>query len=126
MSYDQDPGDLCPTEVSRLAPSIDHLSFRPAVFPVTQKATDYGREQAKKALELAQQIKVAKRATIQFKKPSGWVDTPEGFKRLIARSAGLELAVCNKSDEQLTHAEKVAIRNCAAKLIEYANAVFAI
>lgn len=56
----------------------------------------------------------------------GWRNTPEPFRRLVARAAGLAEDVVAKVDRELTESEKAAIRAAAGRLKERAEGLFAI
>lgn len=61
-----------------------------------------------------------------FRDFAAWHNTPEPFRRLVARSAGLAADVVQKLDRDLTEMEKAAIRAAASRLKERADALFAL
>lgn len=123
---DADSGDYDPTEVSSHVINAWHPSHVPSAIPqLPTGRTAIGCN----ALCTAKLLITPRRHT---KAPrtaqscGGWRDTPESFRRLVARSAGLELAVVDKLDRELSEAEKAAIRLAARRLRDRADALFAL
>ena len=126
---DRDPGEYDPTEVHNLtATDVYHPSFEPASPAVLPSPTDEGREKLRQILDLARLAEKLDRrqAEKRVRISTGWRDTPEAFRRLVARSAALPDDVVGKLDRDLSEAEKVAIRAAAKRLRDRADALFAI
>jgi hypothetical protein len=129
MAYDigdRDPGEFDSTEVDIRQLDKWHPSHLPAQLPAADfSPTESGRKYLKDLLD-----KTAPVAKKTHSKPSGltscWKDTPEPFRKLVARAAGLDASVVAKADRDLTEAEKAAIRGAAKRLKERADALFAL
>jgi hypothetical protein len=129
ISYDteRDLGDFDASEVAVPTPSVWHSSYAPASLPPPPApATPVGREHLQTVKSICRKPKPPQEGRVAFKSRTSWSDTPEGFKRLLARSAGLDAAVCDKHDRDLTEIEKAAIRAAAGRLVKLAEQVFAI
>jgi hypothetical protein len=122
---DRDPGDYDSTEVSQSVPDVWHPSFTKAEPPALPEITDTGRQHLQAALSMCQR-QGPKSARPEVKPLTCWKETPEPFRRLVARSAGLPLDVVHKIDRELSETEKAMIRAAAARLKERADALFAL
>lgn len=123
---DSDRGDYDPTEVSNVVSNAWHPSFLSAKPEALPRKTPIGCAALSAAKSLITPREAAKKAQGTARSCRGWRDTPEAFRRLIARSAGLPLDVVAKLDRDLTETEKAMIRNAAARLKERADALFAL
>jgi hypothetical protein len=122
---DRDPGDYDHTEVQTKPRDVWHPSHLPAaVPPVARGPSEEGRLALRACLSLVTRPgPAAHRAPCRI---SSWCDTPEPFRKLIARAAQLDGAVVAKADRELTETEKAAIRAAAQRLKERADALFAL
>ena len=125
---DRDPGDYDATEVNQQPLDAWHPSHVPFSKPSPVCApTETGRT----ALQSIRQIiptssKPLKTHSERVSNPRCWSDTPAPFKKLVARSAGLDSAVCDKYDRDLSESEKAAIRQAASRLAKLADRMFAL
>jgi hypothetical protein len=117
MQRDPFDADYCPTEA--LAPVIDRadLSHRPAVVP-TLPTLNRDTARAHLAAVKAMLAKPAKQvqdiaAREALRGITCWRDTPEIFRKHIARLAGLNLDVAAKMDRDLSETEKAMLRSAA-------------
>lgn len=102
-----------------------HQSHLPAQLPALPSVTD--KQAGNRALEvlrgqLRRPVRAAERAPVFF----SWSNTPEAFRRLVARAALLSEDVVHKLDRDLSEPEKAAIREAARRLRERADQLFAI
>ncbi len=102
-----------------------HASHLPAQLPVLPSVTD--KKAGNRALEclrgqLRRPVPAPERQPVFF----SWSNTPEAFRRLVARAALLPADVVDKLDRDLSEPEKAAIREAARRLRERADALFAI
>jgi hypothetical protein len=105
--------------------NVWHPSHQPAQLPALPPVTD--KKAGNRALEaiksqIRQPVRAAERQPVFF----SWSNTPESFRRLVARAALLPSEVCDKHDRDLTELEKAAIREAARRLRERADQLFAI
>ncbi len=105
--------------------NVWHQSHQPAVIPALSPVTD--REAGNRALQalkgqLRRPVSAPERQPAYF----SWSNTPEAFRRLVARAALLGPEVVDKLDRDLSESEKAAIREAARRLRERADALFAI
>jgi hypothetical protein len=122
---DRDSGDLDPTEVPRKPLNAWHPSHLARQLPsVGNGPTAAGRECLAGVRQLIRQP--TKPPTPSKIAAAAWRSTPEPFRRLVARAAGLSLDVVKKQDRELTETEKALIRAAAQRLRERADALFAI
>lgn len=127
LENESDPGDMDPGEVVAVPAQIWHASHLPAaVLPPAAHPTPTGKHFSAQLLETVKAAKASKTLHKRLIFPSCWSDTPESFKRLIARSAGLPDDVVTKSDRELSEPEKNAIRAAARRLVTRAAALLAI
>lgn len=122
---DRDRGDYDSTEVSQAFNDVWHPSHSQVCLVDLPKATETGRKQCKAVLAILPR-KAPNTASRPFFRTGCWSDTPEGIKRLIVKSAGLEAAVAAKLDRDLTETEKARIRETARRLIRFADQVCAL
>jgi hypothetical protein len=95
-----------------------------------QAATPLCRQSIESALAILKERRAASSTSEAARKTSGlsscWRETPESFRKLIVRSAGLPADVVGKLDRDLTETEKAMIRAAAKRLKERADALFAL
>lgn len=106
--------------------NVWHASHLPAQLPPPPTVTDRGAgKQALEAIksQLRKPVTVTETRTPKF---FSWTNTPEAFRRLVAKAAVLPEAVVHKLDRDLTELEKAAIREAARRLRERADQLFAI
>ena len=125
---DRDPGDYDATEVQQQPLDAWHPSHVPFSKSIPICApTDTGRSALQSIRQnLPTASKPLKTAPKRVSNPRCWSDTPIPFKKLVARSAGLELTVCEKFDRDLSESEKAAIRQAASRLAKLADRMFAL
>jgi len=126
MNYgDRDPGEI---ENYPGVPNVWHPSFLPgAQLPPPAPKTAAGAAALQSVKSLIQPPRKPLPARQSRAGLSGaWKATPEAFRRLVARSAGLAEDVVGKVDRELTESEKAHIRAAAARLKERAEGLFAI
>jgi|SRR5271165_2721088 len=122
---DRDPGD-------GIVDTIDfprnawHPSHAPAVIAKVAPSTPTGRAALAALKEEIFHADASKSTQGTRRGHTGWHATPEPFRRLVARSAGLGDDTICKFDRDLTEAEKAAIRAAAGRLKERAEALFSI
>jgi hypothetical protein len=92
-----------------------------------QCATETARQHITSCLLTLKKRSAAAKTPAAARKTCGcWRETPEPFRKLLARSAGLSLDVVSKFDRDLTETEKTMIRSAAARLKERADALVAL
>lgn len=90
-------------------------------------ATDIARAHISAALATLKKRSAPAKTPAGARKTCGcWRETPEPFRKLVARSAGLPLDVADKFDRDLTETEKAMIRAAAGRLKERADALFSL
>jgi alpha-ketoglutarate-dependent taurine dioxygenase len=126
LSTDRDPGDLDPAEAHQVVDAW-HPSHLPAILQRQAGGpTPTGKHFSAQLLETVKAAEVAKTAAKPSIPKTSWADTPDAFKRLVARSAGLGVDVVSKNDRDLTEFEKNCIRAAAGRLKARADALFAL
>jgi hypothetical protein len=102
-----------------------HPSYAPAAPAPLPDFSESNRERVKAVLSICRR-QGPKTARQDVKPARSWSETPEPFKRLVARAAGLSQDVVGKVDRDLSETEKALIRLAAARLKERADALFAL
>lgn len=105
-----------------------HRSHLPAEIPVYPPMADRvtGKQYLEQIRETLKKTPVTVTGLRKAKNPHSWHDTPEPFRKLVSRAAGLPLDVVAKLDRDLSEAEKAAIRDAARRLKERADSLFAL
>lgn len=120
---DLDGGDQCPTEAENKVLDKWHPSFSPA--KITTGVHCVTPEIERKYVDEALQILSKKREKKEeLRKPvnlASWSQTPELYRRMIARVAGLSIDVVKKIDRDLTESEKVMLRAASSDLREWSS-----
>lgn len=120
--------DYDPSEVPSKPVDRDSETFRPARPPKTDGAAP--ADVARRWLQLAKQsIKAQEparnaddgRAALQHIRC--WHDTPELYRKHIARMAGLDADVVGKLDRDLTEREKALLRAAIRDFLTFCNAL---
>lgn len=105
-----------------------HRSHLPAEIPVYPPMADRltGQQYLQQIRETLNKNPVTVTGLRQAKNLSSWHSTPEPFRKLVARAAGLPVDVSDKLDKDLSESEKTAIRDAARRLKERADTLFAL
>lgn len=105
-----------------------HPSHVPAEIPVYPPMSDRltGQQYLQQIRETLNKNPVTVTGLRQAKNPHSWHSTPEPFRKLVTRAAGLPLDVSDKLDKDLSESEKTAIRDAARRLKERADTLFAL
>jgi hypothetical protein len=117
--------DYCPAEVPATVVDLWHESQRPAKLPVVPAATDTGRQALAKIRALCPS-KITSRddcGRVALRNSVCWHDTPELYRKHLARLAGLPLDVAAKLDRDLTESEKSLLRAAARDFRDFTSAV---
>jgi hypothetical protein len=114
---DSDSGDYDSTEVISRPVDIRHISHAPASMPPPPaQRTSVGIEYLE---SLKKQSASAPKMPREMRKPVNitcWKDTPQLYRKLIARVAGLSADVVEKKDRDLTETEKAMLRSAIADM----------
>jgi hypothetical protein len=117
MQQDPFDADYCQTEAPDTVVDRQDISHRPAVVP---ELPTMNRDTAKAYLAEVKAMLIKPKKQIQnitareaLHGITCWRDTPEIFRKHIARLAGLNLDVAAKMDRDLSETEKAMLRSAA-------------
>ncbi|GGI16919.1 hypothetical protein [Oxalicibacterium faecigallinarum] len=114
---DRDSGDHDATEVISRPVDIRHMSHAPANLPAAPTGKTPIGEKYLESLRQRPTAPVAARSVRRdLVSLTCWKDTPQLYRKMIARVAGLSGDVVEKRDRDLTETEKAMLRSAIADM----------